>query len=285
MLLAVIGGSEAHRLLADDFAGDEVGPCETPFGPSEPLRLVSGPDGPFLFLPRHGRSGYNTSAPNVNYRANIYALKDKGATHVIAWSGPGAVNPDFNTGSFVVPNDLIDETRTRKSTYFESGGLGFVRQNPVFCPVLTDALEQALSAEGVEFRMGGTYVVTQGPRLETPAEIRKFRSFGADLVGMTLAPEVFLARELEMHYAALCLVTNAAEGVRERAFEPGVLFEGLADPAEAGRVKEALSRFGSIIRKVQPLIESASAECSCEKLLDRYRGKKLIGADFREYVQ
>lgn len=284
-LPAVIGGSQAFRLLETDFSGSDLGPRKTPWGESEPLFRIEDERGEFLFLSRHGTDGYDVSAPFVNYRANVYALKDLGATHILSWSGPGAINADFEIGSFVLPDDLVDETRNRPQTFFEGKGLGFVRQNPVFCPSLRRAVKKGMEELGLSVREGGTYVVTEGPRLETPAEIRKYGAFGADLVGMTLAPEVFLARELEMHYAPLCYVTNYAEGVRERAFESGVLFEGLADLEEMKKVDLAVSMFGKIVRAALAEIGKTEYDCACERLLERYRKKKLIGQDFREYAR
>ena len=283
--LAVIGGSDAHRVLDKDYPGEELGERVTPFGRSEPIRLVSTDKGAFFFLPRHGRKGYEKSAPFVNYRANIYALKDLGAEFVLSWSGPGAINPDFKPGSFVIPDDLIDETRNRKSTFFENKGIGFIRHNPVFCPTLREVLKNSLSAEGIAFTAAATYVVTEGPRLETPAEIKKFRMFGADLVGMTLAPEIFLAKELEMHYAVLCYISNTAEGLTDRKFRPGVLFEGLANNNELSAAKSAVDRMSSIVRRVQEKLPETAPICQCGALMERYRKSGIIGADFREYVR
>jgi 5'-methylthioadenosine phosphorylase len=281
---AVIGGSDAHRVLEKDYPGEELGERDTPFGRSEPVRLVSTDKGGFMFLARHGRKGYEKSAPFVNYRANIYALKDLGAEFILSWSGPGAINTDFKPGTFAIPDDLIDETRGRKSTFFENKGIGFVRHNPVFCPTLREVIKNALSAEGVAFSAAATYVVTEGPRLETPAEIKKYRMFGADLVGMTLAPEVFLAKELELHYAALCYISNVAEGLTDRKFKSGVLFEGLADKNELSAAKAAVNRISSIIRRVQGKLPETAQICQCDALMERYRKSGIIGRDFREYL-
>ncbi|OGW18735.1 MAG: phosphorylase, partial [Nitrospinae bacterium RIFCSPLOWO2_12_FULL_47_7] len=227
--LAVIGGSGAYHLLAKSELGEEK-ECvtlDTPFGKSAPIhRFYSGSQS-FLFLSRHGEKDYSIAAPFVNYRANIYALKECGVERIISWSGPGIISSAFRPGDFVVPHDIIDETRKRESTFYKDKGLGFIRQNTPFCPQIHEALCETLHSADLAHRTDGVYICTEGPRLESSAEIRKFRIIGADLVGMTLAPETFLARELEMCYAALCYLTNYAEGVVEREFREGELFEGM----------------------------------------------------------
>ncbi|MBI4384160.1 MAG: MTAP family purine nucleoside phosphorylase, partial [Nitrospinae bacterium] len=232
--LAVIGGSGAYHLLAGNALGRET-ECralDTPFGKSSPVRrFASGPLS-FLFISRHGETGYSTAAPFVNYRANIYALKECGAERIVSWSGPGIVNEAFRPGDFVAPRDIIDETRGRESTFFKNRGIGFIRQQTPFCPQVSWSLREAFHAAGLPNHNYGVYACTEGPRLETPAEIRKLRLLGADLVGMTLAPEAFLARELEMCYAPACYLTNYAEGTAERAFREGELFEGMQTAEE-----------------------------------------------------
>lgn len=280
---AVIGGSQAFRFLKKR-GWQALGPQETPFGQSQPIHLVHCDSGNYLFLSRHGEAGYTIAAPFVNYRANIYALKDLGVTQILSWSGPGAISTEYSIGQFIVIDDIIDETRRRKSTFFEQGGLGFIRQNPVFCPRLRKTLMCALQELGLKHSGGGTYVCTEGPRLETPAEIRKFKSYGADLVGMTAAPEVFLARELEMCYATLCYVTNYAEGIREKSFQPGVLFEGLASKADLELVEKSVEQFPMIIEKVAQKIGTSEADCACGKLMQRYRDRGAIGENWREWM-
>ena len=279
--LAVIGGSQAYNLIESGrFVGEEIAPIPTPFGDSQPvLRLENGT----LFMSRHGRMGYSIAAPWVNYRANIWGLKELGATHIVSWSGPGAIDETLEIGQFVIPDDLIDETKAREYSFFKGTGWGFVRQNPVFCPTLGRAICDVMDELGLNCQSGGTYVCTEGPRLETPAEIRKFRLFGGNMVGMTLVPEIFLAKELEMHYASICYITNYAEGLRERSFEPGVLFEGLLDENERQAVDNAVSQFPRIIEALsrQP-VEDA---CRCDRLMERYRKRGDIGADWHTWIK
>ncbi len=225
------------------------------------------------------------SAPFINYRANIWALKSLGMARIVVWSGPGAIDPTLRVGQFMLPDDLIDETRARAYTFFEGLGIGFVRQSPVFCPDLRGVVSETMSVLGSECRDGGTYVCTEGPRLETPAEVRKFRILGGDLVGMTLVPEVFLAKELEMCYVPICYVSNYAEGVRPRDFAPGMLFEGLLSDEEGHAVDEAVNRFPEIVGAVVKTLARRERSCMCGRLMERYRRRGDIGPDWRTWIE
>ncbi|MCB7128839.1 MAG: MTAP family purine nucleoside phosphorylase [Candidatus Brocadiales bacterium] len=283
---AVIGGSKAYELLANGaISGTRLGERETPFGRSQAIYLLKVDSAEVVFLSRHGEKGYEVSAPYVNYRANIYALKDMGVDKIVAWSGPGAINRDFAVGDFVVVDDVVDETRGRAGTFFEGKGIGFIRQNPVFCPCLRDSLVNVLETLGLAFKDRGTYVCTQGPRLETPAEIRKFASYGGELVGMTLVPEVFLARELEMCYAALCYVSNYAEGVMERPFRAGELFEGLSSDDEKKRMSRAVAEFPKIITELARQSCRVKVPCLCPYSMQRYKIDGRIGEDWRDWIE
>jgi len=285
--LGFIGGSGAYDLLADGtVTGRKLGPQETPYGLSSPIWEASFVEDaqPALFMSRHGETGYSISAPYVNYRANAYALKDAGVAHIVAWSGPGAIDDSLEIGQYVVPDDLIDETCGRASTFFEGKGHGFIRQNPVFCPELRALLMQAAGAIGRPASGGSTYVCTQGPRLETPAEIRKFALYGGQLVGMTLVPEAFLARELAMGYAAICYITNYAEGVRERPHVAGTLFEGLATPEETRAVRDAVADLPSVLRKVMEASATTAFACACHTSMDRFIRSGRVGPDWRSWL-
>ena len=284
--LAVIGGSQAYSLLeSGEFTGERIPPINTPFGESQPIHTLQVSDQQVFFMSRHGERGYSIAAPWVNYRANIWALKELGTTCIVSWSGPGAIDESLKIGQFVLPDDLIDETKCRDYSFFKGTGWGFVRQNPVFCPCLREAIGVALGDLGLKFRDGGTYVCTEGPRLETPAEIRKFKLFGGDMVGMTLVPEVFLAKELEMCYASICYITNYAESIREREFEPGALFEGLLDSHEKEAVDRAVLQFPRIVTSLVSRIISAEPSCNCNKLMERYRLRGSIGPDWHTWIK
>jgi 5'-methylthioadenosine phosphorylase len=239
----------------------------------------------FAVLSRHGEEGYQVSAAFVNDRANLFALKDLGVEKVIAWCAPGAINESMAPGHLVAPDDILDETRGEAYTFFPGRGLGFVRQNPVFCSELRPAIIRTLKQGHFPLHQQGVYVATRGPRLETPVEIRKFKMLGGDLVGMTLVPEVFLARELELCYAALCYVVNFAEGLKERPFQPGVLFEGLATPEEVTRVQEVERAFAELVLRLLPELAAAPRVCSCPRLMERYRRRGDIGEDWRTWFK
>ncbi len=234
------------------------------------------------FLSRHGEEGYSVSAPFVNYRANIWALKELGVSRIVAWSGPGAIDPSIPIGDMLVPGDLIDETRGRATTFFEGLGIGFIRQNPVFCPCLSSRLREVIESRYGHCRTDDVYVCTQGPRLETRAEIRKFAAYGATLVGMTLVPEAFLAKELEMCYCPICYVTNYAEGVVDRPYRPGELFEGLLSADERSAVDAAVAALPDIA--LEALATPCDNQCLCNQSMERYRRRGDIGDDWHTWV-
>jgi len=258
----------------------------TPYGLSNPVHWCEKDGFRFLFLSRHGERGYETTAPYVNYRANVYAAKRLGVTRIIAWTGPGAVSRRYRPGDLVLPDDLVDFTRSRPSTFYEGKGIGFIRQFPVFCEAIRGALRNASKRRHGAGRLhfGGTYVCTEGPRLETPAEIRFFGWAGGDLVGMTLCPEAFLARELEICYAPVAYVTNYAEGVRRLPYRRGALFEGMLPRSFAPAVEAVKNAIPGIAIAAAMALEGRERDCPCAVSMERYRRKGVIGADFREWV-
>ena len=284
--LAVIGGSGAYRFLAEKGLGEEtaLATLKTPFGPSAPIHRFTLGDLEFLFLSRHGETDYSITAPFVNYRANIYALKECGVERIVSWSGPGIINTVFRPGEFVVPHDLIDETRTRETTFFKNTGIGFIRQNQPFCPEIRQALHDAVHHSGIAHHEEAVYVCTEGPRLESPAEIRKFRIVGGDLVGMTLIPETFLARELEICYAPVCYLTNYAEGVQPRKFHKGQLFEGMQTEEERVVVEDAIRRFPALLQDCFLSLKGRDRVCDCKDAMRRYKDKGMIGDDWRKWM-
>ncbi len=267
----------------------------TPYGPSNPVHLCEVAGFRFFFLSRHGEKGYDRTAPYVNYRANIYAAKRLGVERIVAWTGPGAISSKYRPGDLVVPDDLLDFTRNRPSTFYEGKGIGFLRQYPVFCETLRGALRSAWgSREGGRLRAGGkgtrrfhfdgTYACTEGPRLETPAEIRFLARAGADLVGMTLCPEAFLARELEVCYAPVAYVTNFAEGVRRMPYRRGALFEGMLPADGVAAVEAAKNAIPGIAIAAARALAGEERDCPCAVSMERYRKRGVIGPDFRGWV-
>ncbi len=258
----------------------------TPFGFSNPIHLFDQDGFRFLFLSRHGERGYAKTAPFVNYRANIYAAKSLGVERIVAWTGPGIVAAKYRPGDLVLPDDLLDFTRNRPSTFYEGKGIGFIRQSPVFCETLRAALQGAWGKgrRGIRLHAEGTYACTEGPRLETPAEIRFLASAGADMVGMTLCPEAFLARELEICYAPVGYLTNYAEGVKRLPYRRGKLFEGMLPEEAAGRVERAKNAIPALAVAAARSLTGGKRDCPCSVSMERYRRKGLIGGDFRKWV-
>jgi len=257
----------------------------TPYGWSGPIHLCEKDGFRFLFLSRHGERGYETTAPYVNYRANVYAAKRLGVARIFAWTGPGAISRAYRPGDLVLPGDLLDFTHGRPSTFYEGKGIGFIRQHPVFCEAMRLALRGAARRRpGGRLHFGGTYACTQGPRLETAAEIRFLGSAGADLVGMTLCPEAFLARELEICYAPVAYVTNYAEGVRALPYRRGDLFEGMLPAAEAGAVEASKNAIPGVVLAAARKLSEAERDCPCAVSMERYRKRGVIGPEFRAWV-
>jgi len=290
---AVIGGSGAYDLvlteLGERVLGDSPLVLDTPFGRASAIEFFhpEGFDFTLAFLSRHGRSGYQVSACDVDYRANIWALKSIGTTRIVSWSGPGAIKKSFKPGSFVLPHDLIDFTRGRENTFYQGTGLGFIRQNPVFCPQLRRVLCRSLDALNAPYHQDGVYLVTQGPRLETAAEVRMIERLGGDLVGMTLSQEVFLARELEICYHPCCYVANWAEGIEDLPSRPGVLFDGMLTEGDRARVEQAVSRFPGLVLEVASRLNSFTEKvpsCPCALTMERYRRSGKIGPDWRTWI-
>lgn len=283
---AIIGGSSGFRFLEHRRDGlERIGPIQTPFGDSASVYRGSEAGTEYLYMSRHGERGYSITASFVNYRANVWALKELGVERIVAWSGPAAIDPSIRVGEILVPGDVVDETKRREYTFFDGLGIGFVRQNPTFCPKLSLALSSAVTDRYGACRTDDVYVCTEGPRLETVAEIRKFASYGGTLVGMTLVPEAFLAKELEMCYAAICYITNYAEGVRERSFQPGVLFEGLLDETEVQSVDDAVAAAAEIALSALVRENNTERECACPKLMERYRRRGDIGEDWHSWIE
>lgn len=204
--LAFIGGSGLYDLPGiKNLREEEV---NTPFGkPSDKILIGEINDKPVAFLPRHGK-GHRFLPSEVNNRANIYALKKIGTTHIISISAVGSLQREITPGSAVVPNQILDLTNGRKESFFGEGIVGHVSFADPFCSQLQDTLKQALEKEHILYHSEKTLVTIRGPRFNTRAESIMCKNFGADIVGMTAVPEATLAREAEIAYATLAFVTD-----------------------------------------------------------------------------
>jgi 5'-methylthioadenosine phosphorylase len=242
-MLAIIGGSGLTTLSSLDVSHREV--VRTPYGePSGAVVFGQIAGQPAMFLPRHGYG--HTIAPHmVNYRANLWALHHHKASGIISVASVGGIRDDLQPGEIVVPNQIIDYTWGRKSTFFEGNGtpVTHVDFTEPYDADLRQRIVKAAAALGIEIKVGGVYAATQGPRLETAAEINRFERDGADLVGMTGMPEAVLARELGLPYAAINVIANHAAGRGSSA--NGIHFDSLEHV-----LQEAMGRVRAIIEKL-----------------------------------
>ncbi len=204
--LAVIGGSGVYQFPAlKDVQTLEV---DTPFGkPSSPIVMGTLQGKTIAFLARHG-FGHIYTPTEVNYRANIFALKKVGARRVVSISACGSLREDYEPGHFVIPNQLFDFTKGRKYSFFGDGMVAHIGSADPFCNGLRANVVDALKQTGVAVHDSGVYITIEGPRFSTKAESNLFREWGMSIIGMTACPEAFLAREAGMCYATLAHVTD-----------------------------------------------------------------------------
>jgi 5'-methylthioadenosine phosphorylase len=209
--LAVIGGSGFYE--PDLFTDSREETVETPYGP---VNLTIGKLGgtELAFLPRHGKQ-HSVLPHQLNYQANIWSLKIIGVQKIIATTAVGSMNERFVPGSLVLIDQFLDFTKQRPLTFFETGEVrrAHIDVTEPYCPEIRKSLKTAAAQLGITGFDGGCYVCTEGPRYETPAEIRAFKLLGGDVAGMTGVPEVVLARELGICYANISIITNWAAGI------------------------------------------------------------------------
>ena len=210
-----------------------------------------------VFLPRHGE-GHSVPPHKVSYRANLWGLKSLGVERIIATNAVGALDEELQPGSIVIPSDIIDFTKSRANTFYEGPPVTHVDVSEPYCPTLRKSLDEAASGAGRRGKADIVMACTEGPRYETPAEIRMLRTLGAGIVGMTAAPEAFLARELEMCYASVSFVSNMAAGMQR------VL--------SAQEVEERGRDSGQILNKIIigtiEIIPDSRRGCSCGRALE-----------------
>ncbi len=246
--LACIADEEIYRQWsAGPLQGQALGRRDTPYGPSGDIFRVQNDDVVFYLLARCG-AGMDRVAPHrVNTRANLYALKDLGVHCILGWGPGAAITHNIAEGDLVILTDVIDMTKQRPTTFFEDSPLGALRQFPVFCDELRRRLAGTLEEMKLIHHTSGVAAVREGPRMETPAEVRMLSMIGAEIVTHTFVPEPFLARELQMGYAAVCYVTNYAEtGSRFAPFAAGGLFKDLGFITAADRRSGPAGALGRI---------------------------------------
>jgi 5'-methylthioadenosine phosphorylase len=252
--IAVIGGSGVTELFQE--AGRQIHHLSTPWGaPSGAIEEGSVEGTRVLFLPRHGPA--HTIPPHrINYRANIAALAELGAEAIVTVSSVGSLKEELAPGQFVLPQQFVDFTKQRPTTFYDGGRVFHVSLADPFCPQLSQLAAEAGREVGSPFEQGRTYVCVEGPRFSTRAESKFFRSF-ADVIGMTLVPEVTLARERALCYICLAMVTD---------------YDVWAErPVEAGEIvrvmRQNVARMQLLLRRLLPRLATPPT-CRCAHALD-----------------
>ena len=204
--LAVIGGSGLYNMPG--LKDTEERTITTPFGePSAPIVIGTLEGMRIAFLARHG-IGHHLNPTEVNYRANIYALKSLGVEKIVSVSACGSLREDYAPGDIVIPDQLFDMTKDRKRSFFEDGLVAHVSVADPFCPELSDQILASVQETGATVHKGGSFITIEGPRFSTRAESNIYRSWGMSIIGMTASPEAFLAREAEICYGVMAHVTD-----------------------------------------------------------------------------
>ena len=248
-MIGIIGGSGVYEITqkADKCSNKLV---ETDYGDVE-VSILEIFSKKVAFIPRHA-SGHSIPPHKINFRANIDALKKIGVTKIIATNSVGSMNLEMPPGSFVIPDDFLDFSQDRAKTFYEDKVVHIDVTEP-YCSSLRDVL-----VESGDVILGATYVCTEGPRFETPAEIKMFKMLGGDLVGMTGLPEVTLAREREMCYNSICIVSNYASGISDDALTIDEVFEMVSE-----KESELLELIYNFIKNVDD-----TSDCACLHALD-----------------
>ena len=261
--IAIIGGTGVYDpSILSNVREEEV---NTPYGA---IKYTAGEFSgkSIAFIPRHG-SAHSIAPHLINYRANIWALKKIGVENIIATTAVGSLNLAMKPGDFVLVDQFIDFTKSRVGTFYEGGERGVVHvdvSHP-YCSTIRENLLEAAKIIGVNVHGSGTYVCTEGPRFETPAEITMLGKLGGDLVGMTNVPEVVLAREAEICYSTISMVTNYGAGLSSQPLTHSEVVQTMQANTE------------NIKRLIMAGIErlDVTVDCACRHALAEYGGFKL----------
>jgi 5'-methylthioadenosine phosphorylase len=260
-MIGVIGGSGLYEI--DGLEGAAWQTVETPWGPPSDAILTGTLGGvPMAFLPRHGRGHVHTPS-SVPYRANIDALKRLGVTDVISVSACGSFREEMAPGDFVILDQYIDRTFARDKSFFGPGCVGHVSVAHPTCPRLSDACEHAARDAGITVHRGGTYLAMEGPQFSTMAESKLYReTFGCDVIGMTGMPEAKLAREAELCYASIAMITDYDSWHPHHGeVDISDIIATLSGNADKGR---------NLVRRLPALLGPDRAPCphGCDRALD-----------------
>jgi len=254
--VGVIGGSGLYKMAG--MTGMEKVKVRTPFGePSDVIILGTLKGIMVAFLPRHGE-GHRISPSELPAKANIYAFKSLGVERIISVSAVGSLREEIEPLDIVIPDQLIDATKGRAGTFFTNGIVGHVSLAEPFCPVLSQLSFEAGARVGAKVHKGGTYLVVEGPQFSTRAEARVYRSWGADVIGMTALPEAKLAREAEICYATLAIVTDYD------CWHPG--YESVTTDMILTNLRKGIETVKRTLRLLLPSIPQKRA-CACASAL------------------
>lgn len=254
--IAVIGGSGIYSL--DFIENPQKQEVDTPYGRSPGIILGELEDRKIAFMPRHGK-GHSTPPHQINFRANLWSLDELGVERIFATTAVGSLDPNVEPGEFVLLDQFLDFTRDRPLTFYGGGeeGVFHVDMTEPYCPELRRVLSETAEDLDISVHSSGTYACTEGPRYETAAEIRVLSRLDADVVGMTNVPESVLARELEMCYSTVSVVTNFAAGISE---------EKLTHEEVAEIMDENIERVKNLIFSAIPEVPKERT-CPCKDAL------------------
>ncbi|SNZ02545.1 5'-methylthioadenosine phosphorylase [Persephonella hydrogeniphila] len=276
-MIGILGGSGLYEI--DGLEIIEERRLQTPFGEPSDAYIVADYKGKrAVFLPRHGK-GHKYPPHLINYRANIWGFRKLGVKKILSVSAVGGINPLLRAGDFVLSDQFLDFTKVRPVTFYEGvytihddedtnedlvkeyitgDRVVHIDVTQPFCPVMRNTLRNILEEEGIRYHFKGTYATTEGPRLETAAEIKALSRLGADIVGMTLVPEIVLARELSMHFASINVITNLAAGISEDRLTSDEVIQMMKEKNE--EIKKVIIKF------IDNLPDKF--DCSCENVLE-----------------
>ena len=262
-MIAIIGGTGVYD--PSIFTSVQDKSLKTPYGD---IHYTEGTyrDKTIIFLARHGK-GHSIPPHLINYRANIWGLKKLGVTFIISTTAVGSLNEEFKPGDFVLTDQFLDFTKSRITTFYDGDERGVAHldvTNP-YCPELREIIMKEGLALGLQMHNGGTYVCTEGPRFETPAEIKMFSLLGGDTVGMTNVPEVNLANEAEIAYATISMITNYAAGISKTVLTHHEVLEMM--DASAENLKKLIMQ---VIDQLDP-----NVVYDCHHRMSEYGGFKL----------
>ncbi len=254
--IGVIGGSGIYEI--EGLQNVREIKIKTPFGKPSDSYIIGELEGiKIAFLPRHGR-GHRMLPSEINYRANILGFKMLGVTQIISISAVGSMKKEIEPLSIVIPDQLFDRTKMRVSTFFGNGIVAHIAFDKPFCPALSRLLYKAASELNLKVHLGGTYICIEGPQFSTKAESRIYRQWGVDIIGMTAIPEAKLAREAEICYATLALVTDY-----------DVWYEGEEVTAEMvmENMKKNVENAKKILREAVKMLPYDGSRCTCRSTL------------------